>query len=648
MCGICGMTGGADVALLQRMVKSIHHRGPDDSGVWVSPDRSLGLGNTRLAIQDLSAAGHMPMPNEDESIWLTYNGEIYNFPQLRAELTALGHRFRSRTDSEVLVHGWESWGTDLFRRLNGMFALAIVDTRQGPPTLILARDRFGIKPLYYWSDEKSLVFGSEIKTMLLDGRVPRAVNPTTVHRFLAFGWVTGPETMFAGIQKLAPGHYLTWREGQSCVRSYWDLRFHAGPQQSVEEWRHDLAAALSRAVERHLISDVPVGVFLSGGVDSSAILALASRATRAPVKAYTIVYRPQDSRLEQSGDDAKYARLMAKACGADFHEILVEPDIVQLLPKAVLHLDEPVADPAAISTYLISCAARPDLKVLLSGQGADEVFAGYRIHRNHHLAELIRQLPAWLRNGPSSAALRMLPAVAGHVPGLSPGLVMAAHRYLRQLLAGAALSPEERYVFYRSYYADRDQRVLYTPSFGQQVQNEVAGIRHLEYFAAVPNEDFLNRVLYVDAKTFLPELNLTYSDKMSAAASIEVRVPFLDAELVELAARTPPALKLRGVRGKYILKEALKDLVPSKILHRRKAGFGAPIRNWLRNDLREMVDDVLDERSLQARGYFEAAAVRRMILDDRAGRADHAYRIWSLLTLELWHRTFIDAPVVPR
>ncbi|MGO9275604.1 MAG: asparagine synthase (glutamine-hydrolyzing) [Terriglobia bacterium] len=646
MCGICGTAGFADTELLNRMVRLIVHRGPDDQGVFVTSDKMFGLGNCRLSIIDLSAAGHMPMCNEDETVWITYNGEIYNFHSIRTELQKLGHTFRSRTDTEILIHGYEEWGVRLLERLNGMFGLALLDLRQKPARLLLARDRLGIKPVYYTSVGGRLVYASEIKAILLAPGIARDVDLNALHRYLAFLWVPGPETLFKGIYKLPPGHYLEWSEGEYSLHCYWSLRFPpalANGKRNEKDLSVELLEILRRAVKRHLISDVPVGVFLSGGLDSSTILALAAELTNEPVKSYTIAYRPEDALLEQSDADKVFARLAARRMGADHHEIEVNPDIVDLLPKVVWHLDEPVADPAAISTYLICREGRPEVKVLLSGQGADEVFAGYRLHWTHRLASILQQIPSPVRRAFARYPLGALPAVSHWIPGVRPGFLLAVHRYWDKLLAGVDLSPEERYVFYRSYYTDDQEFAMYSPELREALIGAVAGDRHLAYFRAVPDADFLDRMLYVDVKTFLIELNLTYCDKLSSAASVEVRVPFLDTEVVDFMASVPPEMKLRGLTSKYILRRAVESVVPREIVHRRKAAFGAPIRAWLRRDLHDMVDELLSDKTLRERGYFQPGVVRAMVEQDRRGQGDHTLRIWALLSLELWHRTFMDS-----
>ena len=646
MCGICGMAGFADLALLERMTTLIAHRGPDDQGHYVSSDGWVGLGNRRLSIIDLSPAGHMPMANDDGTVWITYNGEVYNFLELRRRLQQRGYRFRSGTDTETILHLYEDEGVEAFKQLNGMFAVAIWDARQ--KELILARDRFGVKPLYYAEYEGNLLFGSEVKSLLLDPRVRRELDPEALHYFLAHLWVPGPKTMFKGILKLPPGHYLRWRAGKYQIHPYWQICWTEDVKASTVELARELRAILERAVERHLIADVPIGLYLSGGLDSSTLLGLMSQITRAPVEAYTIAFRSEDARLEQgAGEDARYAELVARHFGARFHRLQIEPDIVNVLPRVLWHLDEPVADPAAINTLLIAEAAHPSLKVLMSGQGADEVFAGYRVHLVDRFARAAAWLPKKVRLGVAAPALSALPDLAERVPGVHPGLMLAIHRYFSKVLSGVELSPEDRYIFNRSYYTAEQQLALYHPDLRARFMAFDSGLRHRQYFAEVPHDDFVNRMLHVDLKTFLPELNLTYGDKLSMAASIEMRVPFLDYEVVEFMTRVPARLKVRGLTGKYLLRRAVADLLPSSILRRRKAGFGAPIRRWLDIDLAEMVDDLLSSETVRARGYFDPAAVHRLVENDRQGIEDNTYHIWALLTLELWQRIFIDGSLNP-
>jgi asparagine synthase (glutamine-hydrolysing) len=647
MCGICGTAGFVDVPLVERMIDIIRHRGPDDRGVHISNDHRVGLGSCRLSIIDLSPAGRMPMSNEDGSIWITQNGEIYNFPELRHELEGRGHRFRSRSDTEVLIHGYEEWGLDLLPRLNGMFAFALLDRRDHSlhkfPKLLLARDRFGIKPLYYWSRGDRLLFASEIKAILLANEVRAELNLQSLHRYLSFLWIPGPATLFSEIQQVPPGHYLSWNDDGPEIKPYWQLRFNVDEGMQEKTAIEELQSILQRAVDRHLISDVPVGVFLSGGLDSSSLLALSTKNNGGGRKAYTIAYRSEDAQLEQSDDDPVYAKKVARQFDADYHEIEVAPDIIDLLPKVVWHLDTPVADPAAISTYLICKAAQPDLKVLLSGQGADEVFAGYRVHMAHRLAAHVRRIPRFLRNRPAATLLSVLLGMKDKIPGVRPGLVLAAHRFIGKLLSSAALAPEERYILSRSYSTESELRAMYSEDLREELGTCVASAQYREYFRAVEHEDFVSRMLYVDAKTFLPDLNLAYCDKLSSAASVEVRVPFLDNELIDFLVRVPPNLKLKGLTGKYLLRRAMSGTLPNEVLRRRKAAFGAPIRKWLRNDLRPIVDDLLSEDVVRHRGLFDPDAIQKLITEDREGTQENTYLIWALLTLETWQQSFVDS-----
>lgn len=657
MCGIAGIAGNnIDQALVAQMTAIIAHRGPDDSGCYCSPDGLVGLGNRRLAIIDLSSAGHMPMNIANGRFWITYNGEIYNFPQLRAWLEQKGYTFASHTDTEVILTLYQHEGISAFRRLNGMFALAIWDTDK--QELILARDRFGVKPLYYSAVAGQLLFGSEIKSLLLHPQLIPALNPEALHEYLTHLWVPAPNTLFQNIHKLHPGHYLSWQNGRFHTQPYWQIQWPDGTNNyqanfdhwhgqlptTEQAWIEEMQAVLRRAVQRHLIADVPVGLFLSGGLDSSTLLAYMHQLMQTPIKAYTIAFRQEDTRLEQSGGaDAHYAEQIANHFGAQFHRIEVDPDIVNLLPKVIWHLDEPIADPAAINTMLISQAARPDVTVLLSGQGADELMAGYRVHLAEHFARRLFWLPGPARRHLLKPALGLLPGAANWLPNQQAGWLLAFHRYFNKLADSLELTPEERYLFNRSYYTQAQLLSLYRPECRPHFAGFDGSQRHKSYFAELPTANFVNRMIHVDLKTFLPGLNLVYGDKLSMAASVEVRVPFLDYELTELMTAVPPSLKLHGSTGKYLLRQAMKGILPDSILTRRKVGFGAPIRRWLMHDLAPMMDDLLSPATLKSRGYFDETAVLRMIADHRQGRADHTYRLWALLTLELWLRLFVDA-----
>ena len=646
MCGICGTAGFADRHQLEAMNAAIVHRGPDDDGVQIlaRPDDVpwIGLANRRLSVIDLSSAGHQPMCNESGSIWLVYNGEVFNFLDLRPVLQAKGHIFRSRTDAEVLIHLYEELGKGFLTALNGMFGLALWDTEK--QTLLLARDPFGIKPLYYLPlDGGRLAFASEIKCFLAGGLLKPEVDAEALHYYLNFLWVPGPKTLFQGVLKLMPGYYLLWHDGQYEIRRYWDGRPMPMPQERREtELVEELRAILCAAVKRHLISDVPLGVFLSGGLDSSSLLALSTRIANRSMKAYTITFRAQDARHEQSDEDPKYARLVARTFGAEHHEIQVQPDIVSLLPKIVWHLDEPVADPAAITSYLICEAARDQLTVLLSGQGGDEIFGGYRVQLADRVSRPVALLPRALREKVLLPIWDHVPAFKDRLPGVRPGKVMAFHRYFRKILLGAGYPPARRYVFHQSYYAPGEQVGLYTPGFRTQVEQFDPYETHLAYFRRVASANFTDQMLFVDQKTFLPELNLTYSDKTSMAASVEVRVPLLDQEVAAFMRQLPARYKINGLQQKYLFKRAMEGILPNSVIWRGKAAFGAPVRTWLRTDLREMIDDMLSEEVIKRRGYFEPTAIRNMIEAHNAEREDYTYHIWAFLTLEVWMRVFVD------
>lgn len=646
MCGICGTAGIADRRQLEMMNAAIIHRGPDDGGVEVQSRPNgqpwVGLASRRLSIIDLSPAGHQPMCNEDGKIWLVYNGEVFNFLDLRPGLEAKGHSFRSRTDTEVLIHLYEDHGVDFLTKLNGMFGMALWDAKE--QALLLARDPFGIKPLYYLPlDGGRLAFASEIKCFLAGGLLNPQVDAEALHYYLNFLWVPGPKTLFKGVYKLMPGCYLLWRDGVYKIERYWEGFPSSPPRNYTEtELTEELRTILQAAVKRHLISDVPLGVFLSGGLDSSSLLALGTQITNRPMKAFTITFREEDARHEQSNEDRKYARLVARTFGAEHHEIEVEPDIAGLLPKVVWHLDEPVADPAAITSYLICKAAREQLTVLLSGQGGDEIFGGYRTQLVDRLSRPVAELPRVLRENVLLPIWDLLPALKDKLPNIRPGKIMAFHRYFRKILLGAGYSSAKRYVYHQSYYAPGEQMDLYADNFREKVAMYDPYETHLAYFRLIHDVNFTDQMLFVDQKTFLPELNLAYSDKTSMANSVEVRVPLLDQEVASLMRRIPPRYKIKGIQQKYLFKRAMKGILPDAVIWRGKAGFGAPVRTWLRADLREMIDDLLSERTIRQRGYFEPAAVRRQVESHYNGQEDRTYHIWAFLTLEVWMREFID------
>ena len=639
MCGIAGIFGRSDESLVRRMCDLIAHRGPDDHGVGAvkAGNVPVTLGHRRLSIIDLSPAGHQPMTNEDGSVWIVFNGEIYNFPDLRPQLEAKGHVFKSKSDTEVLIHGWEEWGPGLLPRLNGIFSFALVDQKQG--TFLLARDRFGVKPLYYAQANGALFFSSEIKALLACPDISRDLDEAAVVAMANYRYTPEPITLFKAIRKLPPAHALIVRVGAA-------PEFHEYFQLGYDEPREpgdgvklaaELREVMRAATHRQLIADVPVGLFLSGGLDSSALLAMAKdRLAPGQTKTFTIGFRAEDQKTEGQPDDLIYARRLAKETGFDHQEIILEPKMVELLPEVIYHLDEPIADPAAISSYLICREAKAqNIKVLLSGQGGDEVFCGYPWHLGAHLAARWRKVPGPLRRM-AEGAVKLLPATGG-------GRFAGAFRRARKFAADASQDFEPGILGFLSYAGDQ------LPSLaGERMRDAMSqGWPHVTHRAQLAKSQSLspiNRLLHLDMGTFLPSLNLNYTDKTSMAHGVEVRVPFLDNEVVDWAGRIHTSWKMQGRLRKRILKKAFEGLLPHDLIYRKKGGFGAPIRSWVKKDLAEMIGDLLSPERIRARGWFNADALQEIIRRNASGREDWNYLIYFLLSFELWNRRFVDQP----
>jgi asparagine synthase (glutamine-hydrolysing) len=629
VCGICGTVGRANEAELRQMARTMAHRGPDGEGVKAFSDAGAGLGHRRLAIIDPTPAGAQPMAFADRW-WITYNGELYNFRELRADLEARGERFSTNCDTEVLLRMFAVHGPAMLERLNGIFAFAIWDDLER--RMFLARDRLGVKPLYFFERNGLFAFASEIRALLpLLGAAE--LDHTGLADYLTLLWVPDPRTAFKGIHKLPPGHFA-WADADGLdISSYWDLRFEP-EQRSAQEWSELVREVVSRSVRRQLVSDVPLGSFLSGGVDSSAIVAEMAKGAD-PVDTYTVAFASDDLNHEIVPDDAGYARRVAGLFGTDHHEHVLSPDVLELLPKAVWHLEEPVGDPAAISTYLVCTEAAQRMKVMLSGMGADEVFAGYPRHLAYQLSRLGDRVPGLARDVMETGVSRLVR------PG-RPGRLRGPRRNLWKFMRAAGLRPAERYLTFSSYYTTTELADVVAPQLAAELNGHDPLAIHRAYLERDTGGDELSRLLYLDAKTFLPCLNLTYTDKMSMAASVEVRVPLIDDELVALAARIPSNLKLHGWRRKYVFKRSQEQALPREILWRRKAGFGAPVRSWLERDLAPMMDDLLSTDTLRARGLVDPAAVQKLRADNVAGVADNSLQLYALLGLELWCRTFLD------
>jgi asparagine synthase (glutamine-hydrolysing) len=616
------------------------HRGPDDGGQWETKTRDggwMGLGSRRLAILDLSPAGHMPMTTSDGRFTIVYNGEVYNYPALRKELEGKGYSFRSHCDTEAVLYLYQEFGHAAIRRLNGMFALGIWDRER--EELFLARDHFGIKPLYYCQLGGRFGFASEIKSLLeLPGLQPR-IDLQALHQYLTFLWVPDPLTMFEGVYKLPAGHFGILREGKLEVRQYWNLEFPPANHNFTSS-NGDLATELRErfvaSVKSQMLSDVPLGSFLSAGLDSSAIVAAMSQQKERPVRTYTIAF-PAKYRVGQvSLDDTEVARRTAAHFSCDHTEIIVEPDVVELLPKLTWHMDEPVADPAIITAYLVNREARKTVTVLLSGVGGDELFAGYRKHQAHRMAQKYQRIPEVLRR-------RLIEPLVTSLPSMRDTRFSGYMRLAKKMARSGSLSPRNRFLMDSTYLTEEQKKTICLPALREQVSSYDPCSRHLTYFDEIAHADFLNQMLYLDTKAFMTSLNLTYNDKMSMASSVEVRVPFLDHELAQWTAQNiPPSLKLRNGTTKHIFREAMRPLLPPEVLEQKKAGFGAPADYWLAHDLREMTDDLLSERNIHSRGLFEPRAVRALVDEHRSGRQDWSLQIWQFLTLETWMRTFLD------
>jgi asparagine synthase (glutamine-hydrolysing) len=628
MCGIAGfvespgvrtpLAGDGGRGLVHRMCDAIRHRGPDDEGVLL--EDGVGLGMRRLSIIDLST-GHQPIHNEDRTVWIVFNGEIYNFRELRRQLESAGHRFYTGTDTEAIVHAYEEWGAAAIERLRGMFGLAIWDRRSR--TLLLARDRVGIKPLHYAEAGGRLYFGSEIKSILCAPDVPRDLDLDALDHYLSFLYTPQDRSIFRGINKLPPGHLLTWRDGRIDIEQYWRLPSHDVFAGSEAEAIPGLLAVLSDAVRSHLVSDVPLGAFLSGGVDSSLVVGLMAATSGARVKTFSIGFD------EPEFDELEHARRVARHFGTDHHELIVKPDALGILDDLIAHFDEPFADSSAIPTWYVSRMAREHVTVVLSGDGGDELFGGYDRYLPHP------RVRAFDRYSPR--ALRRVAAIAAR--GLPHGT--RGKNFLRHVGRDA----QGRYLDAIRFFGHDEKPAL----LSRDVRRALGGpdpeahlARHFERYTHLP---WASQMMRFDAETYLPEDVLTKVDRMSMAHSIESRVPLLDNEVVEFAFSLPSSFKIKAGRRKHILKEAAATLLPRDILDRPKQGFGVPLSVWFRGNLRELfADTLLSDRTL-TRGYFEEPFLRRLVAEHLSGSRDHTLRLWQLVVFERWLRQYVDEHV---
>lgn len=628
MCGITGLIGIGNSDILAKMTALLEHRGPDDHGLQWFPRHGAGLGHRRLSIIDLSPAGHQPMANDDGGLWITYNGEMYNYQEIRDELVHLGFRFKSHSDTEVILKAYQAWGAKCLGKFNGMFAFAIFDAQTG--NLFAARDQIGIKPFYYARRNRQLIFASEIKAILHSGLVEKEPDYVALHTPTRFQ--ISPLTGFKNIYKLPPAHYLMFKDGQLAIERYWELV----PVENFikeEDAIAELEQRLLKAIKLQMVADVEVGSFLSGGLDSSLITVLMAKHTNKSIKTFTIKFSEKDQKHERVPDDSYFAQKIARQHGFQHHEFEIQPDIVDLLPKMVWHIDEPLADAAAINLYLMSKAARESgIIVLLNGMGGDEIYGGYRKQLACLKAELYQQIvPGVLQ--------RPIADMFDHLPVASEGGGFRWVRWAKRFLSFASLPRAERFLA-----AD----MSLSPEEYPQIFNNHPQYHNTHFYKSQMGNfksnglSYLTQMCLNDTCIFLPEHNLTYSDKATMAAGVESRPPLTDPELVEFMFTLPPRFRIRGNRQKYLLKKVAEKYLPREIIYRPKGSFASPLRSWLRTELREMVDDYLSPDALKKRGLYNPGYVRLKIVLDREGREDNAYLIWQLLTNEIWFRNFID------
>jgi len=626
MCGITGIVrtdeAPIDRHLLEQMNQAIRHRGPDEDGFYLHD--GVGLAIRRLAIIDLKT-GQQPIHNRDRTRWLVFNGEIYNYRELREKLEKLGHQFYTNSDTEAVIAAYDQYGTDCPKHLRGMFAFAIWDERE--KSLFLARDRVGKKPLLYAQTPNQLLFASEFSALVLHPDVSRDVDYEAIHHYLSFICVPAPLTAYRSIRKLEPAHWLLWRNGEIKTERYWQLDFSNKVSLSEAEAGERAIELLREAVRIRLMSEVPLGAFLSGGIDSSAVVALMAQESSERVKTFSIGFEEQDF------SELHHARRVAEYVGADHHEFVVRPDAMEVLPMLVEHYGEPFADSSAIPSYYVSRETRRYVTVALNGDGGDECFAGYERYAAMNLAQSYAALPGVLRDGVIGNAARALPAFQSRANPLSKA---------QRFVAAASLSPIERYLRWISAFDENAKLNLYSDSFRQETAKfSTAGII-APWFAKANGSGIVDAALLTDTMTYLPNDLLVKMDIASMSVSLEARSPFLDHVLMEFAASLPEKLKLRRLTTKYLLKQVLKKLVPAENLTRRKMGFGVPIGYWFRGVMQPFLRETLLSDKALARGLFQPEKVRRIVDEHVEHKADHSHRLWSLLMLELWFERFID------
>jgi asparagine synthase (glutamine-hydrolysing) len=650
MCGICGEIDfhnkNVRMDSVLKMCDVLAHRGPDGEGMVLFRDDKLlevrkpfpvyldengfevALGHRRLAIIDLSEAAHQPMANEDGTIWIVFNGEIYNFQEIRGELKKNGHSFKSKSDTEVILHAYEEWDVDCLKGFRGMFAFAIWDSKL--QRLFMARDRLGKKPLVYFCQNGHFGFASEIKALLRIPGVEKIINGNAIHHYLTYQYVPSPDTIFEGIKKLPPAHYLLYDQyGNVRIERYWKLHFSSSKKTltDVQELGYRLRTELEESVKLRLISDVPLGAFLSGGVDSSLIVGMMAKLSGKPVKTFSIGFE------EKEFDELSYARMVSNYFATEHHEFVVKPNAIEILPKLVWHYNEPFADSSAIPTYYVANLTKDFVKVVLTGDAGDENFAGYpRYLRSKWVASFTR-IPEKLRRDLLPYFLRVFSGLHWREKTLNR---------LADFVESLSTDQTNNYAEQIKIFSAKEKENIYTDDFRKQAEKNNPLDFLLSKFQESGTEDLLEQLLYVDMNSYLPEDLLVKMDIATMANSLEARVPFLDHKFMELVGEIPFHLKLRGTESKFILKKAFKDLLPGAIFKRKKMGFGVPLSKWFRNELKEYIYEILLDHKTLKRGYFKREGIERLLNDHIALRYDHSARIWALLFLEIWFRVFMD------
>ena len=630
MCGICGVVssetlGSSHTGLLKSMCLTLYHRGPDDEGYYI--DQNAGLGVRRLSIIDL-VTGQQPISNEDRSIWVVFNGEIYNYRTIRAQLEARGHVFATQSDTEVIVHAYEQYDQECLHLFNGMFSFAIWDANR--KRLLIARDRLGIKPLYYWTNNNQIIFGSELKSLLANPSIPRDIDPIALDYFLTLEYIPNPHTIIKNIHKLPPGHYLLFQGGSLRIEPYWDIEPRKLPRNELdcEEALMDL---IKDSVQMRLVSDVPLGAFLSGGIDSSTVVAFMTKVSNSPVRTFSIGFE------EESYNELPFARQVATAFETEHLEHKISPDISNLAEQLAGHLDEPLGDFSIFSTYLVSEMARKSVKVVLSGDGGDEVFGGYDTYVAQSMHGYYSMLPTSLRK-------RVLPSLAGLIPPqrAKKGLVNKAKRFVE----GSAYPGSLQHTRWMLFLNEGEKHQLYQSEWRDQTIGVEPTTLLEGYFQKANQWDSLAQQQYVDIKTYLVDNILTKVDRMSMAVSLEARVPLLDHRIVEFALNLPQHMKLQRNKTKIILRRAMKEVLPQNVLTKPKQGFSIPLKHWLRGPLKPLMMDLLSQEVIRQRGYFEPQTITRWVDEHLRGRANHSHRLWALILFELWQQKNIDPAIL--